>query len=191
MQKLSLNALLDHGISSTTPATSDICSNNVQLVQPFTVQNPDAFECPDVVKAIFLKSEDDLENAITLNKEELNTAVHGYSLIQFATLLGWARGCEILLENGAEIKGGRFDNTPLLLCAIFSSDVNVLRVWIDLGPDLDDEEVSRVGHLEDTLESAYEAGKARGTFELLDAIISEIVQRRRELQRIAEVNAKR
>ncbi|KAF2787502.1 hypothetical protein K505DRAFT_342889 [Melanomma pulvis-pyrius CBS 109.77] len=195
MPKLALNALLDHGISISTMATSDIRSNNVQLMQPFIIQNPDSFKCPGIMKAIFLQSEDDLKNAIlrntiTQNIEEINTAIRGYSPIEVATLLGWKRGCEILLDNGAEIKRRTSTALPLLCCASLSSNIDVLRYWIDLGPELDEEEVLCVGRLEEALESAYEVGKARGTFELLEAVISEIKERKNQLQMIAEVNAK-
>ena len=177
-QPRSIIAFLDHGVSISP-------RDRPQRAQSLFIQYPDAFDCPDTVKAIFLRSENDFGDAIKQYKAELDKDVFGYSLYQMATLLKWTRGCEILLANDVKIRWGKSAPYSLLKASIKSSDITMLKFWFNLGPELDDEEQNLVGYPEDILCDAYKQWDADSMAGMVE-VISELAQRRRNLQNIAE-----
>jgi hypothetical protein len=138
------------------------------------------------MKAVTLKSEDAFRNVIAQNEKVMDLVVYGLSLYQVATLAGWARGCEILFEKGARLRNG-LGSLSLLGCAALSLNMDVLRFWITIGPELDSDDLYYVGCLEEAIISTVRLwrGAKSDWLHLLEEIISELVQRRHCLQKIA------
>jgi hypothetical protein len=87
------------------------------------VENPD---CPTILSIIHRRSERELEG---FARRSANTQVLGWFPLEYATMFGWASGCRILIENGAEIRPrGR---TCLEICT-FIEDKETLQFWLDM-----------------------------------------------------------
>jgi hypothetical protein len=184
---------LDHGISITTNGAHPDYNGSRENLISYATQYPDTLECCESMKAIILKSEDALRNIIARNEVVISARTETYSLYQTATLFGWTRGCEILLENGAQLGIGcrRFTPMSLLDCAMRSYNINVLRLWINISPELDGDDLYHVGYPEEALSRlpclmyTYDSV----IYIMLEEIVSELAQRRRCLQTIADATS--
>jgi hypothetical protein len=184
---------LEHGISMTANSAHPGYHGTRQNLVLCATQYLDTLECCESMEAIILKSEDALRNIIARN--EVVTSIHtdNYSLYQIATLFGWARGCEILLENGAQlgIGCGYFTPMSLLDCAIKSFSVNVLRLWINISPELDGDDLYHVGYPDEALSRIRYLDYLDKSvlYIILEEIVSDLAQRRRCLQTIADATS--
>ena len=78
----------------------------------------------------------------------------------------------------------------LLGCAVLSSNIDVLNFWINIGPELDGDDLYHVGCLEEALVYAARwLAPASGKLHVLEKIISALVQRRQILQTIADATS--
>lgn len=138
------------------------------------------------MKAVLLRSESLLEDVISDNEYALNSALDGFSLYEMATLSGWKRGCELLLERGIKIEVTE-SGIPLLEASIQSNNLDVLDFWLDKWPQLDATSLEYVGNLEDAFHLAAKK-RAASQPEWMERILSTLVKQRRELESIAVTN---
>jgi hypothetical protein len=105
----------------------------------------DLLDCPEILKAIIKRSESQFKTNITSRDGTIPTIDNDLSLYEATTLLGWTRGCQILLDYGVPV---RVLSHTLLLAAIRSKQLDVLRFWLSTRADLDKDALEHVGYIE-------------------------------------------
>ncbi|KAJ4357484.1 uncharacterized protein N0V89_002060 [Didymosphaeria variabile] len=107
----------------------------------------DLLDCPEILKAIIKRSESQFKTEIASRDGTIPTIGSDLSLYEATTLLGWTRGCQILLDYGVPIRvlSGR---TNLLHAAIRAKHLDVLRFWLSIRHDLDKNALEHVGYIE-------------------------------------------
>jgi hypothetical protein len=139
----------------------------------------DTLDCSDRAKAVLLRSEARLDAILADEEYARNSSEDGYSLYKMATVAGWRRGCEMILERGIKFDVGATGYT-LLELAMHHRHLDVVRFWLEVRPTLDDEALESVG----SLENAVVAASGEPSF--VDVAVSALVTQRRQLQYLAE-----
>jgi len=203
---------LTYGLTTTLRLKSIKSFDMLPLVCALFLQHPDAFDqdpeasqYSGLLKAMFLRSERDFEILIVQDKSILDKGMNGFSLFDPVTSLGWTAGCELLYKKGAKIwqPNSKDDLSflgidSILARAIESSIISVLKFWIEIAPELSEQQLEHVGYLEDALdfishlgisENTYQENHIKGYYlEVILEIVSGLAHRRRKLQDLANAN---
>ncbi|KAF2683829.1 hypothetical protein K458DRAFT_432023 [Lentithecium fluviatile CBS 122367] len=180
---------LDHGISVSMWMQLSSFGNDLAGfgLHP-TPATEDSYECSEQMKALLFRDEEWLRRLIRADKTALEKREGGTPLYQEATRVGWRRGCEILLENGVEVRADAAN--PLLKFAVMAAkddegSIGVVQFWLDARSSLSQQELEHVGSLEEVFVDDVLA-QANSRPALFGMLLSALVKQRKELQEIVE-----
>jgi hypothetical protein len=107
----------------------------------------DSLDCSEQMKVILLQSEEGLLHLVRSGKTRLSRREESGSLYYSATVNGWKRGCEILLEHGVEVST-RIPHALHLSSAIYYDHISLAQFWLDARWNLSQKEICQVGVIE-------------------------------------------
>jgi hypothetical protein len=130
--------------------------------------------------ALLKKSERLLAEVLHDYTELLWYEKYSYFPLEQATILGWCKGCEILLDNGWAVRSA----SPILRAALISGDADTITFWLAQRRFADESELSSIGDPIDCLNVNIWGTKATET----TILINDIIEQRRLLKATAEAN---
>ncbi|KAH7115314.1 hypothetical protein B0J11DRAFT_594653 [Dendryphion nanum] len=131
--------------------------------------------CSYELKVLLLRSEEMLHDLGMKGITSWEEREFQYSFYEVATSLGWRRGCEILLEHGIPVTGGK-------ILEIARFDNIMLDFWLSIRSSLTHGELTCLGGIEDIVVSMTEESDQPECFNLG---LSALVQQAEELQILA------
>ncbi|KAH7371733.1 hypothetical protein BKA66DRAFT_443924 [Pyrenochaeta sp. MPI-SDFR-AT-0127] len=113
-----------------------------------------------------------------------------FTALQLATHIGWRRGCEILLQNGAQIKHAKptFSFTSFLINATTSGDKGTLRLWLDIRKTATFEDLHFIGNIETALMCCLQTYDTPPSADVQDLLVEDLKRQRKELEQISRIH---
>lgn len=178
--------LTDHGVAISIVRSFSITRwISASKTVRFDSLDESILDCSERMKAIILKSEDRLEKVLADDEYESSPGEEGYSIYELATMSGWRKGCEMIFQRGIKIAVHTLPIT-LLEAAVRLKHLDVLKFWLETRARLDDAaSLENIGSLESAFQRAV---SFRNLPEIEDAILSALVEQRRQLQGLATIH---